>query len=347
MVTKVVYKSTNQRPLVSVIIPVYNIEEYLTECIESVLQQTYLNIEIILVNDGSLDGCRAICDYYQNLDKRILVIHQENSGLSEARNSGTRKSTGDFIFYLDGDDWLKENCIEELVTHQVIHQAEVVQGNFYYSYDDYYLLDVRGRVTNCDLIQLNTYDAMKLLLDNIEIKNFAWGKLIDAKIAKSELFPKGKLFEDTFWTHNIIAKTKKYIVLKEPLLFYRQRSTSISYQKFNKRNLDRLEGLLKRRDFILINFPELKEKISMQYLTATTDLYFNAKSAGEHDLAKEIKSSFTDVYEDVKLMDIAKVKFATFKICPAFYKLYKFLLRSLKFITRKINTQKDFVRLSR
>lgn len=236
-------------PLVSVIIPAYNVECYVKHTIESVINQTYKNIEVILVDDGSIDRTSDICDYYQERDKRVTVIHQTNQGLSEARNIGTCNASGDFVFYLDGDDYLEENAIENLV--KLADGYDLVIGNYYYTYSDHE--DIATSVYS-QLSVLDKETAMHDLLVG-EIQNFAWGKLIKTDIAKKHIFPKAKLFEDTYWAHLIVDECEKICITNEPCVHYRQRHNSISYS-INIKRLDVLEGWEERAKFVEANYPK-------------------------------------------------------------------------------------------
>ena len=328
-------------PKVSIIVPIYNVENYLVRCIESLINQSYKEIEIILVNDGSKDSCGVICNKLQNKDDRIVVIHQENGGLSDARNTGLKKASGDYIFYLDSDDWLKEYCIERLVTKAQEYKADIVQCNFYYTYPEHLLQDNRGFKAYESEKLLNSEQALDKLIANVEIKNFAWGKLIRSEIAEEEFFPKGKLFEDTFWTHRVISKAKRYLVLKEPLLFYLQRDNSISYNKFDKRNLDRLEGMLLRYVFISKNHPELSEFMLIKCLEGHIDMFYQAIQCNENILAKTIRYKYLELYLELNGHVLNKAKFWLFKASPYLFQQYKLVEKIKSFIRRGLGNNQD------
>ena len=241
-----------EKTKVSIIIPVYNVEAYLSQCVDSVLEQTHQNLQIILVDDGSTDGSGGICDWYAAKDSRVAVIHKENGGLSSARNAGLPEVSGDYLFYLDSDDYLDHDAVAGLLEAQRASGAEVVVGSYLYTYED------REDVDSCSFLQdvtLSTWDAMEALAGG-KLQNFAWGKLIRADIAKKHLFPEGKLFEDTFWTHHVFHECSSVCVLTRPIIHYRQRSSSISYSYTIKR-LDVLEGWSERLRFFEESYPEL------------------------------------------------------------------------------------------
>jgi glycosyltransferase involved in cell wall biosynthesis len=242
--------------LISVIIPYYNVESYIDQCLASVVNQTHKALQIILVNDGSVDGSHRIAQTYAEQDSRITIVEQSNQGLSAARNTGLKYVEGDYVFYLDSDDYLEEYAIEVLFKKAVIYKADVVQGNFYYDYKNHLLIN---KSQNQEDVVYNSYQAMDALLDHTIIMNFAWGKLLKAPLAKSILFPEGKYFEDTLWQTQIIHETEVYVTTNVPILYYLQRSSGIS-GFFSLRNLDQLKGEHDRLGFIKEHYPKLSLK---------------------------------------------------------------------------------------
>lgn len=245
---------------VSIIIPIYNVEKYLPECVDSVRNQTYSNLQIILVNDGSPDNCGSLCDEYAKLDNRINVVHKENGGLSDARNAGLPYVTGEFVYYLDSDDYLETNAFEILMDKQNDTNADIVLANFFYTYADHE--DVANMYFAKDII-LDNKEVMKALVSG-KLETFAWGKLIRTEIARKYLFPKGKVFEDHYWTHYVFAEANNIAVINSPLVHYRQRGNSISFT-FNINRLDVLEGWIDRKSFLEREYPELVEECLKQY----------------------------------------------------------------------------------
>lgn len=254
--------------LISVIIPVYNIEKYLHRCVDSVIYQTYSNLEIILVDDGSTDTSSRICDEYKNLDERIVVIHKENGGLSDARNVGFDISKGNCILFLDGDDWMVDSALEKMYFTMINEKANIVVSNYYYSYE---IKDIIAFVEKEDK-SFNRSKAIEMLLINKEIKNFAWGKLYQRDIIDEILFPKGKLFEDVYWTHLVFNRIDKLVLLSEPLFYYRQRADSISYI-FDLKKVNILEGTFLRRKFIKQEWPEYLYLVDNSIMSLILELY--------------------------------------------------------------------------
>lgn len=238
---------------ISVIIPVYNVEDYLTECVDSILNQTYKNYEILLIDDGSTDKSPQICDTYSEKNNKIRVIHTRNRGLSAARNLGTEKAQGEYIFYLDSDDYVENNVLERMLKIVEQDNADIVCGNFMYTYPDRTVIAIKEEK---EYEVLDTYSAMEQLVKGKKIQNFAWGKLIKKEIAQDHKFPVGKLFEDMYWTHYIIDQAAKVAIDYKSFVYYRQRDNSISYS-FNIKSLDQLEGMIQRKEFIEEEYPDL------------------------------------------------------------------------------------------
>ncbi|GAB5617076.1 hypothetical protein JCM31739_19010 [Faecalimonas canis] len=271
--------------LVSIVIPVYNVEDYLKRCIESVIQQTYKNLEIIIVDDGATDDSPIICDEYASKDERIKVIHKINGGLSDARNVGYSESRGEYIFFLDSDDWLEKNTIEILYEALLRYDADIVVANYYYQYEFHC---VSANVIE-EVQVYNRKQAMEELLRNDLIKNFAWGKLYKRELLEEYAFPVGKLFEDTYWTHLIFNQAQKIVLVKEELVYYFQRSTSISYV-FDIKKLHILDGYKERREFVKKEYPELLYLIDETMISLMINLYMDSIRHFDRKIHKNFKT---------------------------------------------------------
>lgn len=239
------------KPDISIVIPVFNVQHYLPQCLDTLDIQTGVNMEVILVNDGSTDDSLSVCKEYIQRNSNVVLIDKENGGLSDARNAGTKAAIGDFIYYLDSDDWLAPDAIKTLYDYAIENDCEIVQGGFYYAYDEHLLYDNKYK----ESFILNRHEAMLELIKNDYIKNFAWGKLYRADIVKKHPFPKGKYYEDSYWQHLIIHECKRYGVVPTPLYYYRQRNSGISGE-FSLKNLDLLRGYEERLTFVQRMYPE-------------------------------------------------------------------------------------------
>lgn len=274
------------KPRISIVIPIYNVEEYLKRCLDSVKNQTYKNFQVILVNDGSTDSSAQIATEFVADDNRFRLIHQENKGLSGARNTGLKEADGDYVFYLDSDDILVQDALEVLINAAVKYQADVVQGNFYYDYPDYLLINQQQQK---DTEVYNREEAMRALLEHKTVLNFAWGKLIKRELAQKHTFPVGKFYEDTFWKYKIIHDLEKYVALKAPVLYYLQRGSAIS-GAFSIRNLDQLEGELERLEFLKKHYPKQFEVQAIRLLNHKVQHHYSLLSTltdKEQNLYKE------------------------------------------------------------
>lgn len=246
-------------PKVSVVVPMYKVEPYLCRCVDSIRKQTYTNLEIVLVNDGSPDRSGEIAEQYAARDERIQVIHKPNGGLSDARNAGMRSVTGAYTVFVDSDDWLNESMIETLVEHAEKYKADVVQSAFYYAYDDHLLYDNRYFAQGDPPIVLGRQELMAELVMNEKVKNFAWGKLYRTKLIQDIPFRKGVLFEDIFWAYQVIHRIRSYVIVHRPMYFYYQRADSI-VASYTPRNLDMIRGLKERHRFIERHYHHLTDE---------------------------------------------------------------------------------------
>ena len=259
--------------ILSVIIPVYNVAEYLKQCLDSVYSQIRDNYEVILVDDGSTDNSGDICDEYKLKYSQTIVVHKENGGLSDARNAGIKVATGEYIYFIDSDDWLAPNAISTLLDYAVENKCEVVQGGLFYAYNDYLLYDNSQKTP----FVLNKNQAMKELIKNDYIKNFAWGKIYKTEIVKKYLFIKGVYFEDSYWQHHIIHEVNNYGVIPFPLYYYRQRESSIS-GTFSIKILDLLKGYEQRLLFVSDKYPQYTKLIAKKFWQTVANTLISIKS---------------------------------------------------------------------
>lgn len=239
---------------ISIIVPIYKVEKYLDKCVESLVNQTYTNLEIILVDDGSPDKCPEMCDKWAEKDSRIKVIHKPNGGLSDARNAGMKVVKGEYVAFIDSDDYVAYEFIERLYNLMQSEQSDIVECGVLkfteneipqYSYTDY------KAESFC------TEKGLSLLMTEKGFHQHVWNKLYKSEFALSVEFAKGKLNEDEFWTYQIFGKAKKVTKVDLPMYFYLQREGSIMGTSYNIRRLDALEAKVQRQEYIEENFPEL------------------------------------------------------------------------------------------
>lgn len=233
--------------MVSVIIPVYNVEKYLDKCIKSVLRQTYTNLEVILVDDGSPDHCPAMCDEYQRLDQRIKVIHKQNGGLSSARNAGIDAATGEWLCFIDSDDYIDANMIKEMLRAADDYQADLVLCNFHFIKENGEILQ-RKSVLKDEI--LSPYQALEKLQEPLpHYYVIACNKLYKRSLFDDIRFPEGKRNEDQFIMHKIFCKCRKIRTESAYYYYYVQSDNSIMRRHTTARNLDDVEALCERAVF--------------------------------------------------------------------------------------------------
>ena len=222
--------------LISVIVPVYNVESYLEKCINSILQNTYKNLEIILVDDGSTDNSGSICDKYKGIDSRISVIHKQNGGLSSARNKGLDIATGEYVLFIDSDDFIEERMIEHLAGAAEENNVQVIEGGMK-------KINVDGKVLHTFLPHYKYCNNRKEILDdffiNRNISIVACGKLYKAEIFKNNIrFMVGKNNEDNIFLMDLLEYVTTYVCIEYAEYNYLVRKESITNQEFNEKKLD-------------------------------------------------------------------------------------------------------------
>lgn len=222
----------NEQPLISVIIPVYKVEQYLPRCVDSVLTQTYSNLEIILVDDGSPDRCGSICDDYARKDPRVRVIHKENGGLSSARNAGLDIAQGEYIAFLDSDDWIEPNAYETMLALAQKYDVKLVCAG---RYDIYGEKRVVGLCPAKEEVITGEELAGRIFLwDNID--SSAWDKLYHASLLQDIRYPLGKICEDVPVTYRIALKAGKACMCDKPFVNYYHRPGSITTASVSEKN---------------------------------------------------------------------------------------------------------------
>lgn len=240
---------------ISVIIPVYNVEDYVDACIESVVHQTYENLEIILVDDGSKDQSGRKCDLWAEKDSRIRVIHKENSGPADTRNAGMLAATGDYLGFVDADDVAFPDMYSELFRILQEENAQISCCNEMkgHSFD----LKQERNVSRPSVRVFDTKEAMESLVLEKGITVTVWNKLYCRSVVEGILFEKGRYIDDEFWMYRVIAGAEKIVSLDSRLYGYRQRENSLMTQHYSLKHLDLLDARACRLRFLEKYYPEL------------------------------------------------------------------------------------------
>ena len=281
-----------EKELVTIIVPIYNVEKYLKECIESIINQTYKNLEIILVNDGSTDDSLKICMNYKKKDNRIVIINKTNGGLSDARNKGIDAANGKYICFVDSDDYISSAYVELLYNEARKNNTDIVLCGIKYVNDEKKILSEYAYKKNF------VKSGKELLIDYYQENGVevivAWNKLYKRELFNTYRYNVGKIHEDEFLTYKILYNLDKVSIISDKLYYYRKNDTSIVNKKFNLKRLDLLEALENRMRFF-------KEKSENKLYILTVELYvwvlkdFYVKTKKYIDHSKNIQNTIIKI----------------------------------------------------
>ena len=284
--------------LISVIVPIYNAEKYLDDCIRSITCQTYANIEILLVDDGSTDKSDERCKSWEHEDKRVRTIHQDNGGVSKARNTGIRNANGNLLIMVDSDDYISPDMITVLYDGYTQHNADIVicdyaQGeNREYSFlKEPICFAQLDYVTVMNKVYKNGHDALRFISP--------WGKLYKKELFNGIQYPEGKIFEDIYVTHQLLYKANRIIISDQKLTYYFHHEDSIMHKPFHLGKLDYLDALKERIDFFKEHKLESLERNAYEeYLHSLIWEYSRVRDILHNkDERKEIQNRFREVYK--------------------------------------------------
>lgn len=283
---------------ISVIVPVYKVEAYLDRCVLSIANQSYKNLEIILVDDGSPDNCPALCDAWSERDSRIKVVHKQNGGLSDARNAGMAIATGEFMGFVDSDDWIAPDMYQHLYDLLETDGSDIAACGVEMVWED----GTPSRMlTKAGCCVLNQEDAMLAIIEESWLKQPVWYKLYKTALIRDIPFPVGKYHEDVFWSYQAVARAQRVSVSDKIGYYYFQRSGSIMGESYSLKRLDAVEAKALRMAFIHEQFPILET-------LAQIDLLFTCMYHGQMAIkylgTSERKQAFTMLEEMVKLCPV-------------------------------------------
>lgn len=259
-----------ENTLISVIIPIYKVEAYLKRCVDSIINQTYKNLEIILVDDGSPDNCPQICDDYAKQDSRVKVVHKENGGLSDARNAGMAVATGEYISFIDSDDWIDKTFISTLYDG-IQSGADIAECATRLFDDDDNTLSVRGSQEGI----IGRKDALVKLILEKGVYQTVCDKLYKRSKIQDIPFVVGKYHEDDFWTWQVFMKMEKLYLCEKPLYNYLQRNNSIIGSSYSLKRLDGVQARYERMEG-LKEFPEVGDFAAISFANI---LIYNLQNA--------------------------------------------------------------------
>lgn len=278
-------------PLISIIIPVYKVENYLDRCLKSVVNQTYRNLEIILVDDGSPDRCPEMCDSWAEKDNRIKVIHKHNGGLSDARNTGIEIASGDLITFVDSDDWIEIDMYKHMIERMMEDRSEICICGIN-------IIENGVIVKHSSICQLNESNAelgLELLF-NGTISVAVWNKIYKRELFDKIRFPKGKIYEDEFTTPYILQSVKKITYTCVPYYNYFVCQGSILRTSFSDKRLDKIEAVKKQFNYFKNRSVVLKKYLAQKLYYVVFDVYYESLSTCDTTIQKKLFKEFRKVY---------------------------------------------------
>ena len=311
--------------LISIIVPIYNVEKYLDKCIDSIINQTYTNLEIILVDDGSPDNCPRICDQWALKDQRIIVIHKPNGGLSDARNAGIDIAKGDYFFFLDSDDWIRKDAIQILYSLLNEKDADISCCGVELK-DEEGMSISKWSDENCPTL-MDSDQSMEQYLSKISIGSIAWNKLYKAELFEEIRYPVGRLHEDEFTTWKLIFKSHRIAYTPECLYYYVQRKGSIVNSGVSIKHFDELSAMEE-----LWNYLEKEKKIQLlklivsRYFRKSIELYngfvYDSKGGsneGSSRIIELISKKSSSIFKSNSLSAIERIKLIVIIYFPGLY----------------------------
>ena len=315
--------------LISIIVPVYKVEDYLSVCVESIINQTYQKLEIILVDDGSPDNCADICDMYSKEDNRIIVIHKANGGLSDARNIGLENAAGKYVMFIDSDDYIHPDMVSCLYKNIEKHSTDIAVCGMISVYDNY-AIKKNETLKNIEAEVCSGKDLLKKIYSGKSdgISFVAVCKLYKKSLFTNGniLFPKGRLYEDTFTTHKLLFSALKVAIIDENLYYYRIRKGSITNSRYEKKKIkDSIEANEEAiRSFLKYNDKELTALAYKNFCHSQFKLYYkilclendNYKKIYLKYIMKKYKEVRKTYHKLVKLPVKYEIVQLAFVICP-------------------------------
>ena len=313
-------------PKISIVVPVYNVERYLIKCVESLLSQTYTSYEILLVDDGSDDSSAHICDAYALNNDNIISLHKKNGGLSDARNYAMSYVSGEYVTFVDSDDYVHENYLNAMISCLPIGINDV--DMVICSYKDVSEDIVASH--HCDYnvkgINMSSKETLSEMCYEKYFGTSACAKLIRTNLVKQFPFPKGKLYEDLATMYKVIGHARRIVFLNQPLYYYVQRIGSIRNSKWNKQKWDVMEAANGLLNYIDNQYPELHKDAVQRYFFSANEVYVNAFSEKSYSriiepLRKKLKPLWHDVVNNPRISTKQRSRYWMMIHAPKIYRL--------------------------
>ncbi len=304
-------------PLISIIVPVFNVERYLDRCVRSIVAQRYSRLEIILVDDGSPDRCGTMCDEWAEKDCRIKVIHKENGGLSDARNAGMAAATGELMGFVDSDDWISPEMFQLLYDNMQENGSDIAACGVEMVWEDG---SPSRMLTGPGCCVLDSQEAMRAIIEESALKQPVWYKMYKTALIRNIPFAVGKYHEDVFWSYQAIGAAECVSVMDTMCYYYTQRSGSIMGDGFSMKRLDALDAKLLRLEYVKDHFPALTDltkrelfmfclwaaQMSEKYLSGAEKSGCNKKI---RNVWKQVKDAPAQTVKDSVWLTMARISF--------------------------------------
>ena len=323
-------------PLITVIVPVYRVEDYLPRCVDSILGQTYEKLEVILVDDGSDDACPQICDDYARRDARVQVIHQKNKGISEARNAGIDRSTGELLTFVDSDDHLHSRMIEILYEQLCAHDADIAVCEIERVFS---LERVEKPLSAVSAAVYSGLEAIASFYPGLQMHRIMTPcKLFVRKIFDNNRFRPGVICEDNYIIHHLYFTAQKVVFIDQKLYYYSVRSGSIMHSAYNLKSLDDIGAVEDRLSFLAGKAgPALMTAAYIDYLEKLIMHYYQLRSSlpNNKDASDMLRHKFRTAYRESllrpRLSAAKKLKYGVFKVSAGLYKLLNKTVSLIRF----------------
>ena len=311
-------------PLISIIVPIYNVEQYLKRCVDSLIQQSYKNIEIILINDGSPDNSLAICREYEKTDSRVKVRSQENHGLAYTRNVGINNATGEFVMFVDSDDYIHKDMAKILLENLQREKADISSCGHMEVYENGYCNSLNNKHF------IKTYsaeEALAVFMFTYEIDIINCNKLFRKSLFAGIEYPSGKLFEDHYTVYKLIARSKKVVYDSVPLYYYCKRGDSIGGSMFTSKNLQLLDAIHQEVEDILKKYPAIEKYLRLAegcWAIVVYDkmmLAYSIDKKFEKELSKKVRIMIPFLLSTSVVKISRKAQLVLFEVSNKLYKI--------------------------
>lgn len=303
---------------VSIIIPVYNVESYISECIDSVIGQTYQNLEVIIVDDGSTDNSGRICDEYAKQDNRIKVIHTKNQGSANAKNEALERITGEYFCFVDSDDYYEKNFVEIMLKTALEQKSQIVQCQFRNIFIDKTVPSI-----DCNKIRLFTNYGFLIDFSNRWVNTLFWNKIFSISVLKNVRFLQHRYIDDEFFTYKLVLNSQKITEIPDVLYNYRMRKSSATKTEEAQKKilLDQSDYVSERYEYIKKNYPALKSQL-LEYMV-TNNIWIFKNPIADEEVINYTKNNAKKYIKDILFFNY------DFRVKYTFLKLY-FLKKNIR-----------------